>query len=201
MTTTDALAINRAFYESHAEDFSRQTAELDLGELYEPFLRHLPAGAHILDAGCGTGRDGLAFARRGFVVTAIDASPAMAQVARSRGLPAEVLTFQKLNAKAAFDGIWACASLLHIPHPEIPGVLNRFFRALKPGGVLYVSLKEGEGERVAGDGRFFSYFTREEFDEFLSASGFTPLDFWLTHAADSSGTPWPWLNFLASRPH
>lgn len=200
MIPADPLTINRAYYESHAEDFSQRTAALELSDLYEPFLRRLPPQAHILDAGCGTGRDGAAFEACGFEVTAIDASPAMVQSAASRGLRAQVLTFQKMKFTAVFDGIWACASLLHVPHDEMPDVLARFARALKPGGILYVSLKEGDGERVAKDGRFFSYFHREEFEALLMAEGrFALLDFWLTHAGDSSGTEWPWLNFLAAR--
>ena len=201
MITADPLAINRAYYESHAEEFCRRTADLALDDLYQPFLRLLPSGGHILDAGCGTGRDGAAFRAKGFRVTAIDASRAMVHAATARGLPARVLPFQKMKFTAEFDGIWACASLLHVPHREMPDVLARFARALKSGGILYVSLKEGDGERVAKDGRFFSYFHREEFEALLTEEGrFALIDFWLTHAGDSSGTEWPWLNFLAARP-
>ena len=197
---TSPLAINRAYYEAHADEFIKRTAEIALDDLYQPFLSRLPEHAQILDAGCGTGRDGAIFQAAGYRVTAIDASPAMVHAARSRGLQARVLTFQRMKFASEFDGIWACASLLHVPHKEIPNVLDRFASALKPNGILYVSLKEGSGERVAKDGRFFSYFRQDEFAELLTEGRrFTLLKSWPTHAADSSGKDWPWLNFLAQR--
>lgn len=189
-----------AFYRKHARDFVKATARLDLHDLYEPFLKRLKPGAHILDAGCGSGRDGAAFVARGFRVIAIDASRAMVTGARQRRLDARLMTLQKIHFSAKFDGIWACASVLHVPHCEIPNVLGRFADVLKPGGLLYISLKESHGERVAEDGRFFSYFRKEEFTSLLTQRGrFELLDTWLTRAADSPGTDWPWLNFLATR--
>ena len=196
----DPLGINCAYYEAHAEDFCRKTAAVLLDDIYQPFLKLLPADAHILDAGCGSGRDSLAFMKRGFHVTAIDASPAMVRVARSSGVEARVLAFQDMNFLVEFDGLWACASLLHVPHSEMADVLNRFRRALHSQGVLYLSLKEGTGERVAEDGRFFSYFTFDEFSDQLAREGsFEIIEAWKRAHPDSSGTVRTWLNFLARK--
>ena len=194
------LQINRAYYDRYAEHFRGRTATLPLNAAYEPFLRELPPCAHILDAGCGPGRNAAAFMSHGNRVTAIDASPAMVQLARRRGINASVMTFQQMTFNEEFDGIWASASVLHVPHAEISDVLNRFARALNPQGILYVSLKEGQSEQIAEDGRFFSYFTLNEFSDSLTRSGlFKLLKAWKRIGLDSSGTMRTWLNFLAAK--
>jgi SAM-dependent methyltransferase len=198
-TVIDALDINRAYYAAHADEFCRRTADLALDELYGPFTTLLPAPAHVLDAGCGSGRDSLALMRRGYRVTAIDASPEMVRAAKSRGVDARLLTFQEMKFVSEFDGIWACASLLHVPHAEISEVLRRFHHALRSGGILYVSLKEGSGERVAEDGRFFSYFSLAGFKHVLEDVLFRVVDSWQSIDKESSGAPRSWLSFIAKK--
>jgi SAM-dependent methyltransferase len=194
------LQINRAYYDEYADHFRERTAALPMNAAYEPFLRELPRCAHILDAGCGPGRNAAAFLSHGYRVTAVDASPVMVQLARRNGVNARVMPFQQMTFKGVFDGIWASASLLHVPHAEIPEVLRRFARALRPQGILYVSLKEGQSECIAEDGRFFSYFTINEFSGSLTSSGlFTPLEAWKQIGLDSSGKTRTWLNFLAAK--
>jgi SAM-dependent methyltransferase len=191
----------REFYAKHAREFVNSTVCIDLQKIYRPFLSRLPVGAHVLDAGCGSGRDTRAFIRLGIKVTSIDASPELAQIATTiSGQRCEVMAFQDMTYRCVFDGIWACASLLHVSRNEMPDVLERFARALKPNGILYVSIKEGDGEEVAADGRFFSYFQRHEFQNLLTNPGwFRMIDTWVTVAADSSGSEWPWLNFISER--
>ncbi|PYP85951.1 MAG: SAM-dependent methyltransferase [Blastocatellia bacterium AA13] len=190
-----------AFYERRGQEFCQATMSLDLHELYEPFLKELPLGAHILDAGCGSGRDTKAFLERGYRVTAIDASPQMASLATEHtGQSCQVLSFQELDFREEFDGIWACASLLHVPKTEMDDVLRRLAGALKVGGVLYTSLKEGYGERIAEDGRFFSYYSRESFKELLNTHPILDeIAFWKTEDTRSREHIGPWLNFLLKR--
>ncbi|NCC37000.1 MAG: class I SAM-dependent methyltransferase, partial [Chloroflexia bacterium] len=103
----------------------------------------------------GSGRDALAFRRLGYDVTAFEASPTLARMASEHcGLPVEVRRFQEIAWEDRFDGIWACASLLHVPMSDLPEVLGRLARALKPGCVLYASFKYGAGEREHGGRRF-----------------------------------------------
>jgi SAM-dependent methyltransferase len=148
------------YYDLNAEAFRQRTLDCDLAPLHDAFLSRLAPGAHILDAGCGPGRDTLAFLERGFRVTAIDASAAMVELAtRATGQPARQLRFEEIELEDSFDGVWANASLVHVPQRDIDDVLCRLARSLRPGGVLHVSVKSGDGERIAPDGRLFCDYT------------------------------------------
>ncbi|EMJ7623499.1 class I SAM-dependent methyltransferase [Enterobacter hormaechei] len=143
------------YYQNHAQDFFDGTVNVDMTPLYEAFTQHLPHGARVLDAGCGSGRDAKAFHEMGYQVDAFDASSAMVELARQHtGLPVQLMTFSEIDGKAQYDGIWCCASLLHVPSSGLPAVMQRLADALKPGGVWYVSFKYGNGERVQGERRF-----------------------------------------------
>lgn len=151
------------YYNRHADRFFRETVNLNMEELYAPFLSLVPAGGSILDAGCGSGRDSLSFSRRGYRVTAFDASEQLVErSAKLTGLPVLRLSFQQLDYEDEFDGVWACASLLHVPRAQMRDVLARLARALKPGGVLYASFKYGDGEWEQG-GRFFNSYDEDSF--------------------------------------
>lgn len=143
------------YYQNHAQDFFDGTVNVDMTPLYEAFTQHLPHGARVLDAGCGSGRDAKAFHEMGYQVDAFDASSAMVELAKQHtGLPVQLMTFSEIDGKAQYDGIWCCASLLHIPSSELPAVMQKLADALKPGGVWYVSFKYGNGERMQGERRF-----------------------------------------------
>lgn len=104
------------YYQNHAQDFFDGTVNVDMTPLYEAFTQHLAHGARVLDAGCGSGRDAKAFHEMGYLVDAFDASSAMVELARQHtGLPVQLMTFSEIDGKAQFDGIWCCASLLHVP--------------------------------------------------------------------------------------
>lgn len=144
------------YYQDNAQTFFDGTVNVDMSSLYETFTRHLAPGARVLDAGCGSGRDAKAFQEMGYQVDAFDASPAMVELAREHtGLPVQLMTFADVDWKGEFDGIWCCASLLHVPALELAGVMRTLADALKPGGVWYVSFKYGDGEREV-DGRRFT---------------------------------------------
>jgi SAM-dependent methyltransferase len=158
---TDPVADTLAYYDRQAANFATQTADLDLSPLYDRFLRHVWPGGRILDAGCGPGRDTLAFAERGYEVVAFDASEEMVRFARARlGDRADIhlMRFDDVWWHRQFDGIWACASLLHVPSASFPDVASRLVGALRAGGAWYMSFKLGEGERLA-EGRLFVDYT------------------------------------------
>ena len=123
--------------------------------LYQRFLPLLQERATILDAGCGSGRDTRYFINRGYQVTAFDASAEVAALAeKEAGQPVQVLRLQDIQYQNQFDGIWACASLLHISAKELPLVFRRLARALKPNGTIYLSFKYGQGEYEKQGRRF-----------------------------------------------
>jgi SAM-dependent methyltransferase len=186
-----------AYYQDNAHGFFANTVALDLEPLYARFLPHIPAGGHILDAGCGSGRDARAFLEQGYTVTACDAAPALAALASAHcGLPVQVLRFEEIDGQARFDGIWACASLLHLALLELPDVLRRLAIALKPGGVLYTSFKYGYGEREHG-GRRFTDLDETGLTALLQTSPcFTILETWITVDRRPERGDDRWLNTL-----
>jgi SAM-dependent methyltransferase len=135
--------------------------------LYIPFLREIPEGGAILDAGCGSGRDSLAFLRRGYRVVSIDASREMvAATTKYSGQQALLLTFDQIDFTDEFDGIWACGSLVHVARRDLHSVFSRFSRALKPNGVIYLSFQHGDTERMEEE-RFFNDMNEASLGLFL----------------------------------
>ncbi len=146
---------NTEYYNQNAGSFFASTVDVDMSELHSAFLVRLPAGGRILDAGCGSGRDAKAFALRGYDVTAFDASPELAKLASAHcGLDVAVRTFSAVDEIDAYDGIWSCASLLHVADQDMAANIGLLWRALRPGGCLYLSFKLGNGERTHGGRRF-----------------------------------------------
>ena len=144
------------YYNKHAEEFTASTFEVDMESLYQPFLAELPEGARILDVGCGSGRDTLAFKKKGYQVDAIDYSEELVKKAsRLTGIPIKLKSFYEIDDYEAYDGIWACASLLHCERNHLKEVIGKLVSALKPNGVLYMSFKYGNGDRQK-DGRQFT---------------------------------------------
>ena len=144
------------YYNKHAEEFTTSTFEVDMKSLYQPFLAELPEGARILDVGCGSGRDTLAFKNKGYQVDAIDYSEELVKKAtRLTGIPIKLKSFYEVDDYEAYDGIWACASLLHCERSRLAEVLEKMVQALKPNGVIYMSFKYGDSDRDQ-DGRQFT---------------------------------------------
>ena len=118
----------------HARRFFDATVTADMAALQEAFLSRLPVGAHILDARCGSGRDAMAFGQRGCAVGAFDASAKLAEMASEHcGVEAAARTFADVVEVDTYDGIWCCASLLHVPAPEMGHAIGRLWLALRPG--------------------------------------------------------------------
>ena len=168
---SDTYSDTLDWYRDHAEAFIANTQEADISSLYEAFMEHLPENARVLDLGCGAGNASLYFANAGYSVLAVDGCREFCDYTHDRvGCPVRCIRFDELDYEAEFDGVWACASLLHVSKNELPGILRRISRALKPGGIFYASFKYGDGER-SRDGRAFSDFTEESLRELLDATG------------------------------
>ena len=164
------------YYNRNAESFIAGTVSADMAGIRERFLHYVPVGGRILDAGCGSGRDALAFLHAGYTVDAFDASEEICRLASENvGFPVRCQRFEDLTGTDCYDGIWACASLLHVRKKDLPNVMQRLCKILRPGGVFYASFKKGTGERVK-DGRFFCDMTQEGCRKLLEDSGFIVLE-------------------------
>ena len=143
------------YYNKHTEEFTASTFEVDMESLYKPFLAELQEGAKILDVGCGSGRDTLAFKNKGYQVDAIDYSEELVKKAsRLTGIPIKLKSFYEIDDYEAYDGIWACASLLHCERERLAEVIGKLITALKPNGVLYMSFKYGDSDREKNGRKF-----------------------------------------------
>ncbi|HRQ48738.1 MAG TPA: DEAD/DEAH box helicase family protein, partial [Rhodocyclaceae bacterium] len=187
------------YYDRNASRFVADTADVDMSELHARFLAFVPDGGLILDAGCGSGRDSKAFLEHGYRVRAFDASAEVALLASSLiGQSVETLTFDDLTDVACYDGVWACASLLHLREDAIPGALSRLWAALKPGGVSYLSFKLGECERT-DQGRHFTDATEPRLRKWLDGlSDIETVECWITHDRRPDRNE-RWLNALIHR--
>lgn len=184
------------YYNINSDVFFQQTYDVDMQSLYQPFLRYLPEKSLILDLGCGSGRDTLAFKNMGYQVEAIDYSEKLVEKAHQlTGLPVQFGSFYELSTESKYDGIWACASLLHCERERLLEVLGRMLEALKTNGVCYMSFKYGDQNREK-DGRSFTdlneqqaYDLLENFDDVLL------LQQWITTDKRPDRTE-EWLNII-----
>ena len=137
-------------------------------EIPDIFLSYLNKNSKILDMGCGTGRDSKYFKELGHIVKSIDGSLEMCKIA-SNLLNEEVeqLNFLDINYNNEFDGIFACASLLHLSSEDLLIVLNKISNALKENGILYTCFKYGNSTRV-DKGRFYNDMNEEKFIKLLT---------------------------------
>lgn len=187
------------FYDGNAQRYFAETVAADLSAPRARFLRHVPAGGKILDVGCGSGRDALVFARAGFDVTAFDGSVEMVKLAREHtGLPVRCINFEDVRWICAFDGLWACASLLHVKRRKLPSTLSILARTLRPHGAMYVSMKCGTDEREA-EGRFFTDVSQDELIELLARSGMKRLEAWISPSVRPGREHELWVNVIAHR--
>ncbi|WP_018234443.1 class I SAM-dependent methyltransferase [Thioalkalivibrio thiocyanodenitrificans] len=188
------------YYDQHAARYFIDTVRLDLSHLYEPFLEGIAPGGRILDAGCGSGRDSRAFVHRGYRVTSFDASPRMAELAqRYVRQHVRVMGFDQVAWQARFDGVWACASLLHVPFHDLGETLTRLGEAMREGATLYTSFKLGGGERTEG-ARHFTDMSRARLDQLLKAQTLLSLErAWITSDCRANRAQTSWLNVLLRR--
>ena len=157
------------YYNKNSEEYFNSTLNVDMTNTYKEFLKLVPEGGKILDLGCGSGRDSMNFMKLGYEVTSVDGAKELAKKA-SVLLEKEVIvnTFEELELKEKFHGIWACASLLHIKREDLKIVLNNLYNNLEDNGVFYMSFKYGEKEYVDDKNRYFNCFTDESIIGFIN---------------------------------
>jgi SAM-dependent methyltransferase len=194
-------AATLAFYDAQAPVYTA-SGQGGVSRWLPDFMQALPAGARVLELGCGGGRDAGAMLANGFDVDVTDGTPAIAAKAEERlGRPVRVMKFDELAETNAYDAVWASASLLHVRRAALPDVLGRIYQALKPGGLHFASYKGGGSEGRDGFGRYFNYLDQDALLEAYASSGA-----WRVLSVDSclgggyDGRLGPWLAITARKP-
>jgi SAM-dependent methyltransferase len=190
----------RQFYESRAQEYADVSRQRALAPLLADFSKRLPGGS-ILDLGCGAGYDMRAFCFRGHVPFGLDYSAAIAKIASANvHAPVVVADMRAIPFQVgAFDGVWASASFLHLPRGDLVSALNEVRRVLKFGGLLFASVKRGEGDFSANDGRFFTLYDQDDWERRLLTAGFRPISTEFNGGVrkDARGLPEQWMTSLA----
>lgn len=155
------------YYNNAAKEYIKGTIDTSMSDLNGFFLKYLPNKAHILDLGCGSGRDSKVFKDRGHTVTAIDGSIELCKLA-SNFIGQDVICkkFDELDYENEFDGVWACASILHTPSKDLVSIFRKISRTLKMNGHIFACFKYGdfEGER---NGRYFTDLTEIKLENLI----------------------------------
>ena len=185
-----------SFYEKNAQQFFDSTKDVDMSQLYAEFLPLLTSESHILDAGCGSGRDSLAFIQRGFLVTSFDGCRQLATLAgRLTQQQVQCCKFIDFESDVLFDAIWASASLLHVKFCELPEVFSHLTSYLKFGGVFYCSFKLGGYEGVR-NGRHFTNLDETHLKEVIINTSLHIKKTWISSDVRPNRENEKWLNAL-----
>ncbi len=190
------------YYHSRFEEYHHRTFSIDPSPFLDPFIKKLSPGSHILDVGCGSGRDLLWMTNRGFKATGFERSPGLADLARKNsGCEVvegdfETFDFSRLPA----DAVLASGSLVHIPHDRLPDVIKNISKALSaapvhpgshsPSQQLYLSLKQGAGTKTDDKGRVFYFWEDEELRNLFNRLGFAVSGFLQSRSAVGTGEVW-----------
>jgi SAM-dependent methyltransferase len=167
------------FYEDNHQQYFDSTVGIDPSIFLEPLAGLLKPKATILDIGCGSGRDLRWFARRGFRPTGFEQSPSLASLARKHSnCPVICGDFSHFNfSDLQFSALVFVGSLVHISPEALPAILTSTCQALIPGGMLLVTLKEGNGTSLVADGRVFTLWSRPDIEQVFAASNLRIIDF------------------------
>lgn len=192
-----------ADYNQSAEGFRDGTREHDVSQNIDALLRHIEGEPPftILDFGCGPGRDLKAFVARGHIPIGVEGAERFVEMARAEtGCDVWLQDFLALDLPAArFDGVFANASLQHVPSEHLPRVLGQLHSTLKPSGVLFSSNPRGANEEGWNRGRYSTYHDLDTWRRFVTDAGFIELE----HYYRPAGLPrdqQPWLASVWRRP-
>ena len=185
------------YYNRNVKQFYDNTVAVDFTDTQNVFLSKLVKGSAILDFGCGSGRDTKYFLSQGYYVEAIDGSLELCKLASQyTGIQVRHMLFRELSAIHKYDGIWACASILHLPWSELAGVMRKMQAALKANGIIYTSYKYGtfSGER---NGRYFTDMTEARFAGFIEEIGGLQIEEqWISADVRPGRGEEQWLNII-----
>lgn len=183
------------YYRRHYRAYRDETVAIDPTPFLGVFARQLSPGDHVLDVGCGSGRDLFWLQQKGLAVTGFERSPGLARLAREHAgcdvIEGDFHTYD--FAPLAVDAILMTGALVHVPHDELPDVLGNILRAVNPASprrIVYLSLKEGQGSATDNRGRLFYFWQESDLVDLLPGLGMESLDFKRSLSADGTGQPW-----------
>lgn len=187
------------YYNRIADSYYWTTVGIDMSKLRNAFAAYLPAESRVIDLGCGSGRDVMAFSDMGHEASGLDASKELVELAKERlEVKASVGDMVTWRASEPYDGIWCCASLIHLNEEEKKRFFGNLQYNLKPGGVIYISVKEGIETGTDEEGVYTSNCTADELKSFLDGAGCEILETVVTE--DAMGRPGvKWLNVIAKK--
>lgn len=190
---------NIEYYNNNSKEFIENTINSDMSLWRDKFEKYIPDGGRILDAGCGSGRDSKAFLKHGYSVVAFDASREMCRFA-SEYLGTEVwqMRFDEICFEEEFDGVWACASLLHVEPDNIIDAVKRLVNALKENAVLYASFKYGDGMISKGE-RSFTNMNEEGIYQLMIGCGLEIVECDISQDVRPDRKAERWMNVISRK--
>lgn len=189
-----------SYYNENAKEFVSDTIDVTFTEMQDIFLEYVPEGGKILDFGCGSGRDTKYFLSKGYDVQAIDGSVELCKIASEyTGIIVKQMLFDELDACEEYDGVWACASILHVKKQQLPEIIQKIATATKKNGTVYLSFKYGDFEGVK-NGRYFTYLTEESIEKILCEIPTLTIDrLWITKDVRIARGDEQWLNLILKK--
>lgn len=180
-----------SFYDSNAVAYA---ADGGVNPRLAAFMSMVPKGGRILELGTGSGRDARVMIDAGFAVDATDGSRELANLASNYlGQTVRVMRFEELSAQRAYDGIYASASLLHVPRADFPSIVSKIHAALVPKGVVWASFKSGSSEGIDSFGRYYNYLSPAELKSIFAATARwaqLKMEEWQGSGFDNQPTKW-----------
>lgn len=188
-----------SYYDENSQIFFENTVNVDLSSIYKEFLPHVKKNGSILDAGCGSGRDSLYFKKLGYKVMAFDASKQLIQLAETvLKQKVELATFDSFNSEQQYDGIWACASLLHVAKEDLEKTFVKLSQLLAIDGIFYCSFKYGDQDSEK-EGRSFTNLNEELLQKLIEKTSLKVNKIWVTLDKRPNRGDEKWLNALLVR--
>ena len=177
------------YYEKNALDYIEKTSSIDMSDTYKEFLSYISKNGKILDVGFGSGRDSLHFKNDGYDVLGIDIVDEFIRHAKDLGLNVKKENVIDISYKNEFDGVFACASLLHLKEDQLIIALSKLKDSLKDEGIIYMSFKEGNFSGIR-DGRYYLDMNEENMAKILDTVGLKLIKCWRNTDKLNRGNVW-----------
>ncbi len=167
------------YYQENFKDYYQRTFQIDSSNFLDSFIQHITIGSLVLDVGCGSGRDLLWLKKKGYQAIGFERSTGLAALARkSTGVDIIEGDFEKYDfGNVLVDAALMSASLVHLPHDKLQPVLRNIAESVKPGGVLYISVKEGRGKTTDSENRDFYLWEKKDLVRIIEQLQFETIKF------------------------